>query len=133
MAVVNLAGASLDMNGSAIGGAGLLYGVTFNTSNGVLQNLGQLNGGLTPLVKVGGGALTLLGSNTYSAGTLISAGLLQLGDGLTRNGYVLGNITNNAQLGVANPFDQTFSGIISGPGSLTKSGAGVLTLTGQNT
>ena len=133
VAVVNLAGASLDMNGSAIGGAGLLYGVTFNTSNGVLQNLGQLNGGLTPLVKVGGGALTLLGSNTYSAGTLISAGLLQLGDGLTRNGYVLGNITNNAQLGVANPFDQTFSGIISGPGSLTKSGAGVLTLTGQNT
>jgi autotransporter-associated beta strand protein len=130
---VNLAGASLDMNGSAIGGTGLFYAVTLNASNGVLMNLGQLNGGATPLVKAGPGTLQLLGNNTYSGGTLISAGLLQLGDGATRNGSVLGNITNNAQLAFANPFDQTFSGFISGPGSLTKSGSGQLTLSALNT
>ncbi len=133
IAQVNLAGASLDMNGSAIGGAGLLYGVSFNASNGVLQNLGQLNGGTTPLVKAGNGTLLVLGNNTYSGGTLVSAGLLQLGDGVANNGSVQGPITNNAQLAFANPFDQTFGGIVSGPGSLTKSGSGQLTLSAMNT
>jgi autotransporter-associated beta strand protein len=133
VAVVNLAGADLDMNGSAIGGAGFSYDVTLNATNGTLRSLGELNGGASPLVKAGPGLLRLLGNNTYGGGTLISGGTLQLGDETTLNGTVLGNITNNASLIFANPLAQTYNGVVSGSGNLTKLGAGTLTLGAQNT
>jgi autotransporter-associated beta strand protein len=133
-AVINLAGSTLNMNGSAIGAAGgVNYQIALNASNGTLMNLAELNGGTTPLVKVGLGTLTMLGNNTYSGGTLISGGTLQLGDALVNNGTVSGNISNNANLVFANPLDQIYSGTISGAGALTKSAAGVLTLTAANT
>ena len=76
--------------------------------------------------------LLLLGSNTYSGGTTINGGTLQLGDGANNNGYVQNNITDNAVLAFANPTAQTFSGIVGGNGSLTKFGSGTLTLTASN-
>ena len=45
---------------------------------------------------------------------------------------MLGNITDNAALIFANPFAQTFTGTISGSGSVTKSGNGTLTLNAAN-
>jgi autotransporter-associated beta strand protein len=105
---------------------------TVDTTGGNLTLAGPLtNSGA--LVVQGANTLTLTASNTYSGGTTIKGGVLQLGDGATLNGYVQGNITNNAQLAVANPFAQTIGGTISGSGSLTKLGAGVLTLTAANT
>ena len=68
----------------------------------------------------------------YTGGTTISGGILQLGNGTTSNGSVVGNITNNATLAFANPNAQTFSGSITGSGRLTKSGTGTLTLPGAN-
>ncbi|MFC4274365.1 autotransporter-associated beta strand repeat-containing protein [Achromobacter aloeverae] len=83
------------------------------------------------LTKLGAGMLTLTGANTYDGGTTISAGTLRLGDG-TSNGSVTGDIVDNAVLVFDNGSAQTYGGAISGTGSLTKQGAGTLTLTGAN-
>ncbi len=88
----------------------------------------------TRLTKLGAGTLTLTGANTYSGGTTVSAGTLQLGDGTT-NGSVAGNITDNATLvfNVGTATSPTYSGAIGGNGVATKTGNGTLTLTGDST
>ena len=78
-------------------------------------------------------ALILTASNGYTGGTTVTAGTMQLGDGVANNGYVQGNILNNATVVFANPAAQTYSGTISGSGSLTKLGGGVLARSGTNT
>ena len=85
------------------------------------------------LLMSGSGQLTLTAASSYTGGTTITAGTLQLGDGATASGSVSGNIVNNAALVIANPNAQNYSGNISGNGGFTKSGGGVLTLSGSNT
>ena len=92
---------------------------------------GQIVGGGS-IVKAGSGTLVLTGDNTYSGGTTINAGTLQLGNGGT-TGSVEGNIANNAALAFNRSDDVTYGGVISGTGSLTQAGSGQLTLTGANT
>ena len=103
--------------------------VTANT----LSVGGVISGATAGLVKAGAGTLLLAGSNTYGGGTTISAGTLQLGDGTANNGSVQGNIVNQSPaaggLVFANPAGQTYSGTISGTGSVIAAGPGVLTLT----
>jgi autotransporter-associated beta strand protein len=103
--------------------------VTANT----LSVGGVISGTTAGLVKAGAGTLLLAGSNTYGGGTTISAGTLQLGDGTANNGYVQGNILNQSPaaggLIFANPAGQTYSGTISGTGSVIAAGPGTLTLT----
>jgi autotransporter-associated beta strand protein len=97
-------------------------------------------GGAFGLVKIGAGVLTLSGTNTYSGGTTISNGAVQiqadanLGDTagrLTFDGGMLSTrgtfgiarpITLNADGGILNPetgTTLTVSGPITGPGALT--------------
>ncbi len=68
------------------------------------------------LTKNGGDTLILTGTNTYSGVTTISAGTLQLGDGVS-DGSVAGNITNNGHLTIDG--SPTLVGAISGTGNLT--------------
>jgi autotransporter-associated beta strand protein len=85
------------------------------------------------LTKLGPGTLTINTVNTLSGGTTITAGSIQLGDGISANGNLSGNITNNTSLTFANPTALIVSANISGPGSLTKNAPGTLTLSGAET
>ncbi len=110
-------------------------GVTVNTTNN--YTIGSTGGfaisGGASLTKSGGGTLALANTNTYTGGTTVSAGTLQLGDGSANNGVVAGNISDNGNLAFANPADQTYAGVVGGSGTLTKSANGALTLTSANT
>ena len=99
-----------------------------NTISGVIADGSATS---LALVKSGVGKWVLNKAETYSGGTTILVGTLQLGDG-TGNGSVIGPITDAGTLAFANPNPQTFSNAISGGGTLTAAGAGVLTLTNTN-
>ncbi|UYV14380.1 autotransporter-associated beta strand repeat-containing protein [Porphyrobacter sp. ULC335] len=125
----------------------------FNTTIGVLSGAGQMNlgagtlttgrdavnsqfsgviGGTGGLVKVGTGGLVLTGTNTYTGGTTISGGVLQLGGGGT-TGSIIGPVINNGTLLVNRSDAYTFAGNISGTGMFVQDGTGTTTLTGTNT
>ena len=103
-----------------------------NTISGVIANNAGTNNTVS-LNKTGAGLWILSGNNTYTGGTTISAGTLQIGAG-GASGAVTGAITNNGSL-IYNRSDAvTWSNAISGTGNLTKaSGSGTLTLSGANT
>jgi fibronectin-binding autotransporter adhesin len=119
-------GTAIEMNGANA----TINAITVDT--GVTATIGTDITGSTGVGKTGAGTLVLNSAKSYTGGTTITTGTLQLGDGTT-NGSVAGNITNNASLAFNNGVAQTFAGDISGTGALTKSGAEVLTLTGTNT
>jgi len=81
---------------------------------------------------------TLTGINTYTGDTIIDTGILITGTGnLPTNGnvtfvdsYGTGEV---GQLVFDQPADGSYGGLISGNGSVTKEGAGVLTITTANT
>ncbi|WP_285712020.1 autotransporter-associated beta strand repeat-containing protein [Erythrobacter oryzae] len=88
--------------------------------------------GVGALSKIGAGTLTLTGSNSYQGTTTISGGTLQIGNGGTSGTLGTANVVNNAVLAFNRSDDITLANAISGTGSVTKAGAGVLTLSGTN-
>ncbi|MCL2790958.1 MAG: autotransporter-associated beta strand repeat-containing protein [Desulfobulbus sp.] len=129
---------------------------TFQVENSKALQLNGIISGDGALAKTGAGTLTLNGANTYTGGTALYAGRIDVGDdtALGRgpnsalsmyDGTTLGfgaddlNLANNIALvsGIAT-FDTgsnsgTLAGAISGGGALTKIGTGTLTLAGANT
>ena len=90
---------------------------------------GQIGGGGS-VVSIGPGLLSLTNTNTYSNGTTISNGTLQLGNGLAGyDGVIAGNVADNSVLAFdyANP--ETFGGVINGTGQVVVLGGQMLTLT----
>ena len=128
---------------NTFGGGVILNGGTMvlaapNTfSGGVTVNGGILDltvsnaysGGTT----VNGGSVLVTAPNNYTGGTTINGGSVQLGDGTANNGSVTGSIADNGSLVIANPAAQTNNNVISGTGSVTKSGAGTLIISAANT
>ena len=98
-----------------------------------LTGTGALTGTMT-LTKASTGKFTVAntGTNTFTGGTTLSAGSLQIGDGVSVNGNLPGNIVNNATLIFANPNAQTWSSVFSGSGTLVKQAAGTLTVNSTN-
>ena len=78
-----------------------------------------------------GGMLTLTGANSYSGLTNVSAGTLQLGNGVT-SGSVSGNIADNAAVVFASGTAQSYAGNVTGAGGVTVAGTSTLTLSGDN-
>ena len=88
-------------------------------------------GGTTGLTKSDAGTLILTGANSYSGGTTIAGGTLQIGAGGT-SGAIGGDIENDGRVAFNRSDNVTFAGVISGLGELDQSGTGVLVLTGSN-
>ncbi|WP_312364580.1 beta strand repeat-containing protein, partial [Ensifer sp.] len=159
---INNAGADLSSNkdvtlannfvmSRSVGASLSVSGAHDLTLTGIVSESGSGGGGL--LMKNGTGTLTLAGNNSYSGGTVVSGGRLQVS--ADRNlGALSGGLTfNGGTLATANTFDSAravtltgagavevggnaavgLTGQITGAGSLQKSGTGLLRLTGTNT
>jgi fibronectin-binding autotransporter adhesin len=100
------------------------------------NNLSTVVGGIIagtggPLVKTGTGILTLANANTYSGGTRIEEGTLRIGNG-GATGSIIGDVITEADGILAfNRSDEfTFTGTISGDGTVAQDGSGTLVFGG---
>ena len=117
-------------NGSTITAAS---GTILEANSGVIGTIGAGIVGAGDVTKTSPGTVILTAANTYSGGTTISAGILQLGNG-GNSGSVTGPITDNGQLSLdRSDTGLTSSGAISGTGTLVQMGTGTSILTGTNT
>jgi outer membrane autotransporter protein len=132
-------------------------GGTFEPSAGTTFTAAGTISGVGGLTKTGPGTVILGGNNSYTGGTTVVAGTLQAGSpvGLVSNtAYTViggtldlnnfnltmsslngtGGVVNlgSAALTINDIGKDAYSGIIQGIGSLTKVGAGTLTLSGNN-
>lgn len=103
--------------------------LAFNRSDAVAFN-GAVSGAGN-LQQNGGGSTILTATNTYTGGTAINAGTLQLGNG-GASGSIVGDVTDNGTLAFNRTDTVSFNGLISGAGGVQQSGAGVTVLAGVN-
>jgi autotransporter-associated beta strand protein len=108
--------------------------LAIDVASGVQTQTGSGYSGGIGLTKLGAGTLALTASNAFTGSTTVSAGTLALGNGGAA-GSVDGAISlaSGASLLVNRSNDLALPGVISGSGSLTKQGAGTLTLSASNT
>ncbi|SFG86832.1 autotransporter-associated beta strand repeat-containing protein [Methylobacterium gossipiicola] len=120
---------SLTLSGGITGAGNTL---TLYNGYGALTLSGAIATGSGGLIQTGRGTTILTGTNTYTGGTTISEGRLQIGDGGT-TGSIQGPVVTNGTLVFERSDAVTFAGAISGSGGLEQQGTGTLTLTGANT
>ncbi|NCX97209.1 MAG: hypothetical protein EBX35_01075, partial [Planctomycetia bacterium] len=133
------AGATFNFNGNGETMGAITGGGTITGANVTMQLTGNYTwaGALTGTAAFSTGAAncnyTFTGANTSTGSTTIVAGsTLSIGNGGT-TGSVAGSVVNNGALTINRSDALTYSGVISGTGTLTKQGVGVLTLGGANT
>lgn len=114
------------------GGGALVAGFNTNvTVNSVIS--GAAGNNLT--IPPNNGTMIFTGDNTYAGDTILEAGTLarlQIGNGGTSGTLGTGNVLNNGQLTFNRSDASAYAGDISGTGTVTKQGDGVLTLGGNN-
>ena len=114
-------------------GSNLSVAATPGSTLSVSGPISESNAGTTLSVS-GGGTLVLSGSNTYSGGTTVNAGTLQIGSGGSGEYLASPTITmsNNATTTFNHADTLLYAGAISGSGQLVKMGSGLLALTNSN-
>lgn len=140
-------------------GAFLLYDVTSNFAQATTLQFGLANNDSLPdaailtngtsanraLIKYGTGTLAISGAASYTGGTTINNGTLQIGIGGSA-GTILGNVafcadpadqlcnaTTNKMLAFNRSDTFAFDGVISGPGQVRQVGPGTTILTADST
>ncbi|MFZ5781135.1 MAG: autotransporter-associated beta strand repeat-containing protein [Pseudomonadota bacterium] len=152
---LDLGGTTQTQNGGVSLTSGTIQNGTLSSGGDFALGAGVVSANLTGtggVVKSGTGTVALSGNNTYSGGTAIEGGLINFvsaanfGSGsITLNGGGLqwatgstADISNSVSLGAAGgTFDTNGNNVglassIAGAGSLTKAGAGTLTLSAAN-
>jgi RHS repeat-associated protein len=128
-------------------------GSTLRWTAGNTQDISSRFTGINATLDVGGNTVTFA-SSSYSSGTLtkagsgtlittatlstqetftIAAGVVQIGDGGMTGAIAATNVVNNAALVVNSANNVAIEKVISGTGSVTKTGVGTLYLTAANT
>lgn len=96
--------------------------LVFNHSNDAA--LAGIITGTGDVTQAGTNTIIFTGNNTYTGGTAINSGTLQLGSG-GLSGSVVGPITNNSHLVINRGGFYGFQSVVSGTGDFTKSGLGL--------
>lgn len=131
--------------GVTLNGGTLQYGAGFDTArqvtvgasdgtidtNGHMATLRTEVTGPGRLTKTGAGTLTLTAESSYTGGTAINGGTLQLGNGGT-TGSIVGDIVDNGVLVANRSNTLAIAGAISGAGQLQQIGSGTTVLSGAN-
>ncbi|WP_315796568.1 autotransporter domain-containing protein [Bradyrhizobium sp. SZCCHNRI3043] len=137
----NMPNTSVTVNSGALqlgngGSAGSIGGNV--TDNGIFAinrsdsyTFGGIISGTGTFQQLGSGTTIFSGANTYTGGTIVSAGTLQLGNGGT-SGSIVGDVIDNGILAFNHSDGYTFGGTISGSGALEQSGSGTLVLSGHS-
>lgn len=89
--------------------------------------IGEQNG-VGKITKVGAGTMALTGANTYTGVTTINEGTLQIGNAGTTGTLGSGSVVNNATLSFYRTDNSTFSGTMTGTGTLQVAKGGTLIL-----
>ncbi|PWK28775.1 autotransporter-associated beta strand repeat-containing protein, partial [Pseudomonas sp. OV226] len=97
-----------------------------------IATVGSVLQGSSAVTKTDRGTLILTGENTYTGGTTVSSGALQLGVG-GASGSIVGDVLNNGTLVFNRSDTATVDGKISGGGLVWQIGTGTTILTGANT
>ena len=119
--------ADLDVTSTVSGGGTLV----FDPEDGFLHSVTGDIGDSIALEKTGDGTLALSGANTYTGGTTVSAGVLQLtGDAVAANGPTTidesGTLEYNVPAEQTKALTFTEANKITGAGQVTKTGEGTL-------
>jgi fibronectin-binding autotransporter adhesin len=142
------------LSGGGANGGNVSLGTGMLTVAGTGGNYAGVIDGSGALVLTNSGSQVLAGANLYSGGTLVSTGtlavanasgsglgsgwvdieggILQLGNGTAAGAVSAATITNNGQLTFNRSDDVVFTNVITGSGTVTKMGAGVVTLSVPN-
>ncbi len=122
----------LDSSGTLGSGAvALSAGTVLMVNRADTFTLANALTGAGQLVQGGTGTTVLSGANTFSGGTTVSAGALRLdAAGTLGTGAVA--LSSGTSLELANTASTTLANAFTGAGSILKSGAGTVTLTGSN-
>jgi autotransporter-associated beta strand protein len=116
---------------NSLGGNAIVDNAALTFNQGFTGTHSGMISGSGSLVKNGSGTVIFTADNTYSGGTTISAGVLQLGNGGV-TGSIVGNVTDNAVLAINRSNAYTFASTILGTGAFQQNGGGTTDLTAIN-
>ncbi|MEK7951685.1 beta strand repeat-containing protein [Luteolibacter soli] len=130
---ITLNAGTLQIGGSLFAGsitAPVVNNTAITSTRTDTATLSGIISGPGTFTQSGTGTTLLTGENTYTGLTTVSAGTLQVGTGTT--GSITGDILNNANVQFTRSNNTTYTGTITGTGSVVKNGTGTFTLAGSN-